>query len=619
MHQSWKNHVRLILAVLISLALTSCANTGSAPATDTRGEISAEAAFSRGDYDRAAKNWQQEALEASPRQAASIRVKAADAWLLAGNVENAEDVLRWVTRSELDSAGRAMMDLVLADLALRYNRPGEAEQLLQKARPALPRSSNERYENLQADVHQQISSPGYRDISQAAAISESMDFYDPVASVELIRSLENVSSGELAIRSENPRGERNLIGWLDLALVIRQNLVIPDEVTISMAGWTTRHPYHLLTEQQALDTWLRYRQLFYPPSKVAVLLPGSGRLKSAGEAIRDGLMSAYLDRAGGAEVLFFATGEDEQSAISAYFNALDAGVDVIIGPLQKESVSAMLKLAGMSTPVLALNDLPDDLIMPPGLSSQVNGISLSQEEEVAEIASHAIASGYQNAIVIAPESAWGERMAIAFESNFLHEDREIIAAARYLETENDHSSTLESVLKIDQSKARKRRLENTLQMTLEFEPARRDDVDFIFMAASASQARLIRPQLKFHDAGNIPVYATARVFSGQPDPARNQDLNGVRFPAAPWYLTHTSREDIPELASIRRGSLGSLFALGQDAWNILPWLELMQKDPEFSFPGQSGNYQSANAGTLRRVPEWAEFSRGRPVALKKSD
>jgi hypothetical protein len=431
--------------------------------------------------------------------------------------------------------------------------------------------------------------------------------------------LENVSSGELAIRSENPRGERNLTGWLDLALVIRQNLVIPDEVTTSMAAWKTRHPYHRLTEQQALDTWLRYRQLFYPPAKVAVLLPGSGRLKSAGEAIRDGLMSAYLDKAAGAEVLFFATGEDEQSAISAYFNALDAGVDVIIGPLQKESVSAMLNLAGMSTPVLALNDLPDDLIMPPGLSSQVNGISLSQEKEVAEIAGHAIASGHQNAIVIAPESAWGERMAFAFESNFLHEDREIIAAARYLETENDHSSTLESVLKIDQSKARKRRLENTLQMTLEFEPARRDDVDFIFMAASASQARLIRPQLKFHDAGNIPVYATARVYSGQPDPARNQDLNGVRFPAAPWYLTHTSREDIPELASIRRGTLGALFALGQDAWSILPWLELMQKDPEFSFPGQSGNYHSANEGTLQRVPAWAEFSRGRPVALKQSD
>jgi outer membrane PBP1 activator LpoA protein len=273
----------------------------------------------------------------------------------------------------------------------------------------------------------------------------------------------------------------------------------------------------------------------------------------------------------------------------------------------------------MSTPVLALNDLPDDLIMPPGLSSQVNGISLSQEEEVAAIASHAIASGYQNAIVIAPESAWGERMAIAFEANFLHEDREIIAAARYLETENDHSSTLESVLKIDQSKARKRRLENTLQMTLEFEPARRDDVDFIFLAASASQARLIRPQLKFHDAGNIPVYATARVYSGQPDSARNQDLNGIRFPAAPWYLSHASSADIPELASIRRGTLGSLFALGQDAWNILPWLELMQKDPEFNFPGQSGNYHSAHEGTLQRVPAWAEFSRGRPVALKQGD
>ena len=297
-------------------------------------------------------------------------------------------------------------------------------------------------------------------------------------------------------------------------------------------------------------------------------------------------MRTWITR-GGSEVLFFSTGDDEQSAISAYFNALDAGVDWIIGPLRKESVEAMLNLAGMSTPVLALNDLPDGFIAPPGLSGQVSAISLSQNRETAAIAAHTAESGFENAIVLAPEDPWGERMVIAFESEFLHEDRKIIAAARYLDTQNDHSAALERLLKIDESKARKKRLENTLQMTLEFEPVRRHDFDVIFLAANSTQARLIRPQLRFHDAGDIPVYATARIYSGQPDPARNQDLNGIRFPATPWQLEHPSRADIPELTSIRGGNFGSLFALGQDAWNLLPWLELMRKDPDFRFPGQS--------------------------------
>lgn len=608
-----------ITAMLFSLALllvTACSTTGPGMAPAPDGTAGAEASFSRGNYEQAAKTWQQEALDADPGKASKLRVRAADAWLLAGNTGNAENALRWVDRKELASQDESRLDMVLADLALWNNRPDEAELLLKKALPNLTGDSRLRYENLYTRVIEKLSAPGSRDISNAAKLSGGMRFYDPAASVELVRSLESVSSGELAIRADNPRGERQLTGWLDLTLVIRQNLVIADGVANAIGDWKVRHPYHLLTEQQALDTWLGYRQDFSPPRKVAILLPETGRLKAAGAAIRDGIMSGYMNDPGGAEILFFNTGEDEQSAISAYFNALDAGVDWIIGPLRKESVSALLNLAGMSTPVLALNDLPDEFVPPPGLAGHVTGISLSQDSETRAIAAHAAASGYQNAMVMAPEDPWGERMADAFESEFLHEDRQIIAAARYVDTQNDHSAALERLLKIDESKARGKKLENTLQITLEFEPIRRQDVDVIFLAANTTQARLIRPQLRFHEAGDIPVYSTARIYNGQPDAARNQDLNGIRFPATPWQLTHASKSDIPDFASLKNGSLSSLYALGQDAWNLLPWLDLTKKDPDFSFPGKSGYYHSANRNMLQREPAWAEFKRGKPVPLE---
>lgn len=604
-----------ISACVLLLILSACAGTGSAPRPEQGDAVSAESAFARGAYRQAAETWQQEALDAEPQQAAGKRVRAADSWLLAGEPDRAKNVLRWVNREELLPRDEARLDLVLADLALRSGRPDEAEALLRMAEPLLPSSSQQRYRNLYESVLHQLSSPGSREISQAAQMIGRMVAYDPATTLELIRSLDYVSSGELAIRANNPRGERQLTGWLDLALVIRRNLVIPDRITASIAEWKARHPYHLLTEQQALDTWLRYRQLFSAPHKVAVLLPESGSLKFAGEAIRDGFMSAYLDRPRSAEVLFFPTGGDDQSTIAAYFSALDAGVDLIIGPLRKESVAAMLLLAGMSTPVLALNQLPENFEAPAGLAGRIVGMSLSQEEEAAAAARRAVATNHRRAIVLVPESAWGERIALAFEAEFLHEDREIVAAARYQESENDHSAALERLLKIDESKARMRRLANTLQMTLEFEPTRRNDVDMIFLAANATQAKLIRPQLRFHEAGDIPVYTTGRVYTGQPDPARNQDLNGIRFPATPWHLAHSREGDIPGLASLRGGSLGALFALGQDAWNLLPWLELMQKDPDFRFPGRSGHYLSQAGGTLRREPAWAEFRNGKPVRL----
>lgn len=606
-----------ILASVLLTLLAACGVTPPAPVSEPRSVAVAEAAaaFERGAYEEAAIAWQREALNAAPAAAAALRVRAADAWLLAARPDDAEGLLRWVSRDDLAPADRARLDLVLADLALRNNRADEAEAALARAAEALPAASRDRYRALLARLQEQLERPGARKLAEAARLVGAMGRYDPAAALELMRVLESVSSRELSVRALNPRAERQLTGWLDLALVIRQNLVNPEDVGDAVAAWKARHPQHLLGESQALDTWLRYRQTFPVPRRTAALLPTSGGLRAPAEAIRDGLMSAYLARPAGGELLFFATGDDDQSAISAYFNALDAGADHIVGPLRKESVAAMLNLAGLATPVLALNELPQPFTPPPGLGGQVAGLALSQEAESAAIARHAAAAGYRRAALLAPESAWGERMAAAFQDEFLRDERQIVAATRYPESENDHSSLLERILEIDESRERGRQLENTLQMPLEFEPTRRNDVDVIFMAANATQAKLLRPQLRFLDAGDIPVYATGRIYSGEPDPARNQDLDGVRFPATPWALAHATRDDLPRFASLRGGSLGPLFALGQDAWNILPWLELMRKDPDFAFTGQSGTYRVEPGGALQREPAWAVFSDGVPVAL----
>lgn len=606
----------ILLGILLLATIQGCTTSPRAPVVGQDFQGSAEQAFGRRDFEQAARLWQQEAIEAPPAQAASYRVRAADAWLLANRVKQAENLLKWISRADLDSRDRARLDLVLADLALRYERPDEAELHLRQARPNLSSSSQNRYNSLSAQLQQSLSLPVSREISRAAKLSSAIDSYDPLAALAVLESLENVSSGELEVRADNPRADQRLTGWLDLALVIRQNLVVPDYVSQAVAGWKARHPHHVLSENEALDLWLRYRQQFAPPRKLAVLLPGSGRLSAAGTAVRDGLMSAFLENPGSTEIFFFPTGDEPESVISAYFSAMDAGVDWIIGPLQKSSVEAILKLAGLATPILALNEFPSSFKAPPGLSGQIFGISLSQENEALAVAEHAVGSGFERAVVLAPESTWGDRMAQAFQGEFLQENRELIAAVRYVESDNDHSPVIERILKIDESKARKERLENTLQMPLEFEAVRRNDIDMIFMAATAAQAKLIRPQLRFFDAGDIPVYATGRVYSGQPNPVRNQDLNGIRFPITPWQLEHVSPDDIPELESIRGGNLAPLYAIGYDAWKLLPWLELISKDPDFRFPGQSGVYRAGNNGNLRRDPAWAVFSRGRPIPLQ---
>lgn len=607
---------RQLFAAALCFALALLLGACGAPTVRTEPDSGdARSDFSQGRYEQAALDWQRQAAQADADSAAALWVNAADAWMLAGRPNEARNALGWVDKARLGRADMARLDLVLADLALWSERPDEAEALLQQAAAAVPPGSRGRYEKLYDRLVEQLSAPASQDIARAAQLSEGMRYYDPQAAVEMMKALESVSSAELAVRAANPRAERQLTGWLDLAWVIRGHLVEPEGVDGAVGAWKQRHPYHVLNESQALDTWLRYRQGFQPPRRVAVILPASGRLQAAGDAIRDGFLSAYAARPGRAELLFFPTDDDPQSPIDAYFGALDAGADWIIGPLRQESVEAILGLAGMTTPMLALNDLPADYAAPPGLEGRVLGLSLSQDAEASAVAGRAAAQGFENALVLAPESEWGERMVRSFEDEFLRDDRQIVASLRYLESENDHSGVLQRALKIDESKARKQRLENTLQTRLEFEPMRRQDVDMIFMPSTPTQARLIRPQLKFHDAGDIPAYATGRVFSGQPDPARNRDLDGLRFPTTRWQVEHDEPDDLPAIESLRGGNLAALFALGQDAWNVLPWLELMHRDPTFRFPGQSGEYADARLGTLYREPAWAVFRNGRPAAL----
>ena len=612
-----RRSIAAILLTLATLLLASCAGGPPSPDRKPGAQQSAEQAFASGNYEQAARLWQRDALSASGAEAGSLRISAADAWLLAGEEQWARDNLRWVEKSALGPADRARLNLVLADLALRARHPEEAEALLKEASSTLPDSARMRYEQLSAATAQMLAHPGARDLREAIALIEGSTAYQPEQAVALLRALENVPSQELARQANQEGANKETTGWLDLASVIRQNLVQPEPLTDAVAAWKGRHADHTLSENDALDLWLRYRQEFSPPLKVAVLLPGGGRFQPAGEALRDGIMSAYFDQPGGADITFHSTGEEGERTAAAYFEAREQGAQWIIGPLQKESIDILLNLAGLDTPVLALNELPVDFVAPAGLAGQVLGISLSPEEEARAVAREAMSAGLQRAIILAPESEWGERMARNFEAEFLRENGRIVAASRYAETENDYSTILQRLLKIDESTARAQSVQNTLGAEVEFEPIRRNDVDVIFLAANVTQGRLMRPQLRFHEAGDIPVYATGRVFSGKPDRASDQDLNGVNFPTTPYQLQPGNDDASSRYSSLRGGTFTSLFALGRDAWNLLPWLGLMKRDPDFHFPGAAGDYRNGPDNRLLREPQFAVFVGGAPTPLQR--
>ena len=74
----------------------------------------------------------------------------------------------------------------------------------------------------------------------------------------------------------------------------------------------------------------------------------------------------------------------------------------------------------------------------------------------------------------------------------------MLEAQRYDGRETDFKAPIQQLLNLDQSRQRHQGLVRTLGRQLEFEPRRRQDAQFIFLAASSRKAREIRPQIQFH-------------------------------------------------------------------------------------------------------------------------
>ncbi len=472
----------------------------------------------------------------------------------------------------------------------------------------------------------------YADTSlvEVAKLAAGMDTFQPDLALEILYSLESIPSDRLKALIDQQTLAPELTEWLELALQIRAVVISGYPGSSAAREWASDQHGHLVKQSDFSALVASYRARFPVPARVAVLLPANGPLSSAAKAIRDGIMSAYLDQPGDSVIRFYASGQSSESAIAAYQQALDDGAMQIIGPLRIDSTRMIGNLAGVTTPVLLLNDKAPASNAPgdsaPGIAGEtdgagiVNSLSLSATEEAAVIAARALSQGQTEAIVMVPDNAWGKRIEAAFRTAFEQGDGQIVASARFNTKISDHSAMLTRLLKIDASRQRKSDLQSWLGVPLSFAPTRRHDFDFIFMVANPIEGRELKPLLRFHGAGDVPVYAMGRIFSGRLNRASDQDLNGIVFPATRWQLqtldnsTH-ARERI-NLASVRGGAYGNLYALGLDAWRLLPWLPLLRKDPDLWFPGEVGTLKLQADGSFYREPAWAQFSAGEPMAFQ---
>jgi outer membrane PBP1 activator LpoA protein len=328
---------------------------------------------------------------------------------------------------------------------------------------------------------------------------------------------------------------------------------------------------------------------------VALLLPLSGAYAAPAAAVREGFLAQHFAAGDRRELRIYDVGGGDTTRLqSVYQRALDEGAAFIVGPLMKESAA---RLAAMNppVPVLSLNHLDAGGFVPQDFFQ----LGLAPEDEARAAADDAATRNLRNAVALVPEGDWGDRVLTAFARRIEQWGGRVVASARYRQGVSDQSDVIAQLMGVSASQERHRALTSTLGVRTEFDARRRADIDYVFLGARATDARVLLPQFRFHRASGLPHYATSMVYDGRGD----ADLAGLRFCDMPFMLDAAgalAAERAQASAAASVASFPRLYALGRDAYEVTAALQNGRLRVGDSLDGASGTLEWADSSVIGR-------------------
>lgn len=547
-----------------------------------------------------------------------LTLLAVEQWIDAGDTARAETAFRGVTRPAT-TEWRWLWDTNWAGLHLYAGEADEALGMLERlSRESLPLRHRLRVEALRADAWMQKQDPAraVQLMTQREAwLGNRRDI--ELNRLRLWRGL--VNSDPVALREgADLTGDHEVRAWLmlgSLAATTGQQGIGWENGAIRWRDANPGHPAMLILDRFDLPDEI---SMDYPRN-IALLLPLSGRTASAGRAIQNGFMGGYFSTAAGLDepqtVRVYDVGL-EGGASAAYSSAVEDGAEFVIGPLLRRNVVELANDILVPVPVLTLNFLPEDTMAPAGLYQ----FALAPEDEARAAARRAYLDGYTRGVALVPNNDWGRRVLRSFAQEFEAMGGTLLDNRSYVPGLQDFSDTIEDLMALSGSVHRYNRLRANIGGPLQFDPRRRQDTEFIFLAADAPAGRLLKSQLKFHYSGELPVYSTSSIYAM--DGRSNADLNGIMFADTPWivapqhwiqHLPDLYKEYWPE-----ERRLGRLHAMGFDAYQLIAALYSARTGLMDEIDGATGKLKLDYDGRIRRDLAWAQFQRGQPVALPET-
>jgi outer membrane PBP1 activator LpoA protein len=619
--------LKKILSPCLILLLAGCAPTSliSPEQPDTGVSVSESARLEKassleqqGNWLAAANEYTALAAAASGEQRYQYQLQAARALLLAGHTVDARKQLNKLPAEIRDPLLATQRQLLLAEIALTERDFVSARKLLNiQLAPSMPPELHARLYRLRSEA-----SAAEGDIQGFIEQRTRLESY--LADSEAIRQnheiiwrrLMNLSQPALQ-QLHQQSSDSVLRGWTELALIAKQYAGDSKQLAAESAAWQQRYPGHPAPSGLTSGRLLSQPQRGLVPERIALLLPLQGQFSAASTAVMNGFLAAYYaDQLSHRRPQLHIYNVDEASIKSVYARAVAEGADFVVGPLQKDTLSSLTQLSPLTVPVLALNTLPAT-----NTADNVYQFGLSPEDEARHVAERIWLDGHRHGAVLVPQGEWGQRIETALHERLEQLGVSTVQTQSYNAQDKHFSKPVSELLNINQSKQRHRALQNTLGLKLKFDARRRQDLDFIFLAAFPRQARQIRPELTFYKAGRVPVYSTSHVYSGKVRQASDRDMNGIIFGDMPWTLR--SYDDPQSIYQVLLGQwpeainrYSRLVAMGIDAYNVLPYLQHLSTHPQERFYGETGGLQIDAQRRISRYLTWAQFKDGLPKLIE---
>lgn len=550
----------------------------------------------------------------SAEDAALLRLSAADLAYKQKDYPRAARILEQVPMDTLKPAQQVFASTLGAELAMSRNQPKAALSAL--SHPSLQRVGELPVEQ-QARTYS-VHAAALEADGQSLAAAQQRILLAPLLSGQAASANNDAIWALVAAlpaeQLQQPATDPVLAGWTSLALAVKTAGTL-EQQQAAIDAWRKQHPDHPAAQQLPVALVKLKELASQPLTKIALLLPQEGPLAGVARALRDGFMAAHFQAQQSGQPAPAVQVFDSSRITSLdefYRQAQAAGVQLVVGPLEKPLVKKLAANQQLPITTLALNYADAGQTAPP----QLFQFGLAAEDEAREVSRRARADGKVRAVALVPSGEWGDRVLAAFRKDWESNGGTLLAAERIAQPVA-LAQQIADLFQLRQSEGRAKSLQSTVGGNIAAQPSRRQDIDFIFLASTPQQAQQIKPTLNFQYAGDVPVYATSNLYSASGDVNQYNDMNGIRFCETPWLLdtSNSLRQQVVQQWPQAAGSLGRLYAMGVDAYSLAPRLGQLKALPDNRIQGLSGSLSmNANQRIERQLP-WAEFAGGQVKRL----